>query len=388
MKSPQLLPVSDPSIPLAPAPSGADHQAARGRLRELDGLRLLAALMVCLFHYAGRGGEVGRAWGSVPRDVFPHLSWVALYGNLGVEIFFAISGFVICMSCWGRSVGEFFRSRVARLYPAYWAALFLVAGVFAVAPQVDNPSSIQDFLVNLTMLQQPAGSPRILGVCWTLWAEARFYLLFAIFVVWKGTNYRRVVTFCFGWTIAAVIAQATQNPLLGQIVQPFFAPYFIIGLALYLIHRFGGDLMLWGIIGVNWALGNVFIVRSLAGSNGFLPREPLVIVAVLTAGISVLALVATGRLAWARWRWLTVAGALTYPFYLIHEHLGWAAIYALHQLLGIPAAYTLPLAAGSMLAVAWGIHRAVERPLSRWMRRTMGAHAVLKHMREESGHPR
>ncbi|MGH3310540.1 MAG: acyltransferase family protein, partial [Streptomyces sp.] len=185
MKSPQLLPASDPEIPPAAAPPGADHKATRVRLRELDGLRLLAALMVCLFHYAGRGGTVGTAWGSTPLDIFPHLSKVALYGHLGVEIFFAISGFVICMSCWGRSLGEFFRSRVVRLYPAYWAALFLVAGVGALAPQFDQPSSIPDFLVNLTMLQQPAGSPRILGVCWTLWAEARFYLLFAIFVVWK-----------------------------------------------------------------------------------------------------------------------------------------------------------------------------------------------------------
>ncbi|MGP3949415.1 acyltransferase family protein [Streptomyces sp. 7N604] len=382
MKSSQLLPLSNPSTssPAAaaelPRAAGASPPAGAGRLRELDGLRLLAALMVCLFHYAGRGGAVETAWGSSPRDLFPHLSWAALYGNLGVEIFFAISGFVICMSCWGRTVGAFFRSRVVRLYPAYWAALILVGGVFALAPQVDHPPSVTDFVVNLTMLQQPAGSPRILGVCWTLWAEARFYLLFALFVVWKGTSYRRVVTFCCGWTIATVIAQAAPHPLLGQIVQPTFAPYFITGLALYLIHRYGGDLTLWGIIGVNWALGNAFVIRALADSNGFLPREPLIIAAVLTCGIATLVLVATGRLSWARWRWLTTAGALTYPFYLIHEHLGWASIYLLHQLLGIPPAWTLPLTAASMLALAWGIHRAVERPLGAWMRSTMAAQAA------------
>uniref|UniRef100_A0AAU2VA93 Integral membrane protein n=1 Tax=Streptomyces sp. NBC_00003 TaxID=2903608 RepID=A0AAU2VA93_9ACTN len=35
-------------------------------------------------------------------------------------IFFLISGFVICMSCWGKPLGDFFVSRVVRLYPAYW----------------------------------------------------------------------------------------------------------------------------------------------------------------------------------------------------------------------------------------------------------------------------
>jgi peptidoglycan/LPS O-acetylase OafA/YrhL len=302
---------------------------------------------------------------------------VALYGNLGVEIFFVISGFVICMSCWGRTLGDFFRSRVTRLYPAYWAALVIVTGSFVVYPVVDRPESVVDFLVNLTMLQKPAGSPRILGVCWTLWAEARFYLLFALFVVWKGASYRRIVMFCCGWTVAAVIAKSAPSPLLEEMVMPTFAPYFVIGLALYLIHRYGSDLTLWGVVGVNWALGNVFVVRALSGSNGFHPRSPMIITALLAAGILVMALIATDRLAWARrWRWLTVAGTLTYPFYLIHEHLGWSVIHILHQRWNIPSLLTLPLTVLSMIAVAWLIHRVVERPLSGWMKQTMAAQAA------------
>jgi peptidoglycan/LPS O-acetylase OafA/YrhL len=43
---------------------------------------------------------------------------VAHQGWTGVYLFFLISGFVICMSAWGRSVGQFAASRITRLFPA------------------------------------------------------------------------------------------------------------------------------------------------------------------------------------------------------------------------------------------------------------------------------
>ena len=52
-------------------------------------------------------------------------------------------------------------------------------------------------------------------------------------------------------------------------------------------------------------------------------------------------MIALGWLRWANWRWLTVAGALTYPFYLVHEHLGWVVIRVLHRGLGLDPYLTL-----------------------------------------------
>lgn len=67
------------------------------RLRALDGLRLIAALMVAAYHYGGRGGDITRAWGSSAELQFPTLHNYFAYGCLGVQVFFVISGFVICM---------------------------------------------------------------------------------------------------------------------------------------------------------------------------------------------------------------------------------------------------------------------------------------------------
>jgi hypothetical protein len=71
------------------------------RLRALDGLRLLVALMVAFFHYLGED-QSALAWGKDATRIFPDVDYLAPYGWLGVEIFFMISGFVICMSSRGR----------------------------------------------------------------------------------------------------------------------------------------------------------------------------------------------------------------------------------------------------------------------------------------------
>ncbi|MFJ2177445.1 acyltransferase family protein [Streptomyces sp. NPDC101062] len=362
-----------------PAPGPVDPPApatppAKGdRLRALDGLRILAALMVCTFHYAGKG-QVGHAWGQSPKELFPDLSAVATYGSLGVQLFFVISGFVICMSSWGRSLGDFFRSRVSRLYPAYWAAIVLTTAACVALPSVIEPLRLNEVLVNLTMLQQPMGVDRVLGVCWTLWVEARFYLLFALFVVWKGVTYRRVVIFCCLWTVAGVFARVADNPLTDELVMRDHAPFFIGGLALYLIHRYGSDLLLWSIVATSWLLGQRYSTTALwdpNATNVFQERSPYVILLLVTLAFGAVAAVALGWLRWANWRWLTFAGALTYPFYLIHEHLGWFVIAAYHQKFGLDARLTFVATIVSLLAVAWLIHRLVEKPVGPRMKRLM-----------------
>lgn len=288
---------------------------ARGRLRALDGLRLIAALMVCAYHYAGRGGDISTAWGRSPSHVFPHLAGPFSYGPLGVEIFFIISGFVICMSGWGRSVKDFAISRITRLYPAYWAALIIITVAFAIVGLKRVPNT--DLLVNFTMLQMPAGAQRVLGVCWTLWAEMRFYLLFALCVVWPGATRKRVLVFCSVWTVLALYAQATDESFLKFALMPEYAPFFVAGMGMYLIYRFGHDALSWGVVLVGFLLGQREEVKGLvapANMDVFHHRSELMVIVVLALGfLAVIAVTLVPPIANLNWRWLTTAGALTYP---------------------------------------------------------------------------
>ncbi|WP_435864904.1 acyltransferase family protein [Streptomyces umbrinus] len=362
-------------LPAADRPSPPQVKRPReNRLRALDGLRLIAALMVAAYHYGGRGGEVTQAWGTSAKAQFPTLhSWFA-YGCLGVQVFFVISGFVICMSGWGRPLRSFFASRASRLLPSYWAAIIIVTVVFALPVVAYKTVSPSDTLVNLTMMQQPLGADRVLGVCWTLWAEVRFYALFALCVVMPGATRQRVIMFCAGWTLAAVLTQAANEPLLDLVLMPEYAPFFIGGIGLYLVHRDRHDAYAWGIVIVSWLIGQNQAVRGLwhaPNPDFFSYRTSFGIVLVVTFGFVAVAVIALGWLNWANWRWLTVAGALTYPFYLVHEHLGWVAIEAYHQTLGIPAYATLPLTVLTMLTLAWLLNRFVEDPLTPRMRKML-----------------
>ncbi|MEU3461456.1 acyltransferase [Streptomyces sp. NPDC006733] len=375
-------PGQDPAA--GPAPDAAAAAAPRrGRLRALDGLRLVAALMVCFYHYAGRGGDAWKAWGQTPALIFPQLSKVAVYGPLGVQIFFVISGFVICMSGWGRTLKSFAVSRATRLYPAYWAAVLLVTAVFALPGVVWKTVTPSDLLTNMTMLQMPVGADRVLGVCWTLWAELRFYLLFALAVVLPpafgregppGATRRRVLAFCGLWTVGAVLADASGGAFLKTLLMPEYAPFFIGGIGIHLVYRFGHDPLSWGVVAVGWLFGQHYAVKGLIPSSHaahvFQHRSETVIIVIVTLGFAAVAAVTLlPRVAAVDWRWLTTAGILTYPFYLVHEHLGWVVIFQLHQRWHLAPYAVLALTAGSMLVLAWLLHRLVERPLAPRLKR-------------------
>ncbi len=372
-RSAQEPPAEPAPLPAIAPPTPVPAPRPRGRLRALDGLRLVAALMVCGYHYGGRGGDIAASWGASPMALFPHLAGPFSYGCLGVEIFFVISGFVICMSGWGRGVKDFAISRITRLYPAYWAALVLVTVVFAVFGY--RRVSDTDLLTNVTMLQMPAGAQRVLGVCWTLWAEMRFYLLFALAVVWPGATRRRVLVFCAVWTVGALYADSSGEAFLKLALMPEYAPYFVAGMGMYLIHRFGHDAMSWGVVAVGFLLGQRYAVRANvapAHMDVFHHRTQFGVIAVVALGFAAVA--AVTMVPWITrvdWRWLTTAGALTYPFYLVHEHLGWVVIAKLRQHTGLPATGVLAVSVAFMLVLAWLMYRLVEKPLAPRLKRLL-----------------
>jgi peptidoglycan/LPS O-acetylase OafA/YrhL len=361
----------------------ARRGAGDDRLRSLDGLRFLAALAVVAYHYTAYGRGT-LAWGVRPSTLMPTLSAPASYGWLGVQLFFLISGFVICMSAWGRSVGDFFVSRASRIYPAYWFSVLLITGVVLLWPTVGKPLQLREVLVNLTMLQAPLGVPHVDGIYWTLWVELVFYLLFSV-VVWRGLTYRRVTAFCMIWTVAAVLLPALSNPLVNTLVMPANAPYFIAGIACFLIYRFGHSSLLWGVIGVNWIIAVLRMYplqlqhARLLGKAAPAATWPALIV--ITAAFAFMILIASGRLGWLNWKWLTTAGALTYPVYLLHEYPGWTAIRALSGRL--PWEAVLVVVTTGVIALAWAVHVFIEKPGGRWMRRSLTS-AFAKIRRDEA----
>ncbi|MCX5378020.1 acyltransferase [Streptomyces sp. NBC_00091] len=350
-------------------------RARRPRLRALDGLRLVAALMVVAFHWVGVNRN-SAVWGGTPESLMPVLHRFSAYGFMGVQLFFLISGFVICMSCWGRTPRQYFTSRVVRLFPAYWVAIVLtglVVNYAASARQERGHRSVSDILSNLTMLQQPLGVAEVDPVYWTLWVELRFYLLFA-FVVAFGLTYRRVLTFCGIWMVLSVVGRGSDNKLLELFVMPEYAPYFIAGVVMYLIYRFGANWLLLGSVGFSFLVAQHQLLGTRDsfkyGVMHSISWTAMTVFCLFAFGVVLAA--AMGAFDRIQWKWLTTAGALTYPVYLLHQEIGFALIrWARDHGIGVWA--TLIAALAAILLLSWVVHRYAERPLSALMRRMLDA---------------
>ncbi len=154
---------------------------------EIDGLRFIAIFTVILFHMKSTVDiipmNVGYL-GSLIKPIFDN-------GWQGVELFFAISGFIIGLPfakvyIEGRkpiNLKSFFMRRLTRLEPPYMIAIIAYT-IFSIAFSVDNPetkitglfSSI--FYLNNVIFGLPEFLP--IGVVWSLEIEIQFYIL-AIF---------------------------------------------------------------------------------------------------------------------------------------------------------------------------------------------------------------
>ena len=145
----------------------------------IDGLRAIAALSVCVYHFS-----------NTIADGRPHL-WpepfqsIADHGWAGVQIFFVLSGFVIAHSVRDQRItasffGRFALRRSIRLDPPYWVvialsivALMLTGSAFPSAPTV---------VANMLYLDRLIGAPSLVKVGWTLALEIQFYLVFVLLI--------------------------------------------------------------------------------------------------------------------------------------------------------------------------------------------------------------
>ena len=335
---------------------------ARPRFLLLDFLRILGAVAVLFYHYTARAHS---QWGELPGHVFPGVSSVAAYGFIGVQLFFLLSGFVIFFSTEGRTVGQFVSARVSRLYPAYWAAVLLTAFLLVViAPQLGRELSFAQILTNLTMMQTAFGVPHVDGVYWTLPIELLFYTMIALLIRANLTE-SKVYWFVIGWPVLGALAQQTGNELLVALLSPEYSSLFAAGMVLYLIHSRGHSLLRWMLLVFNlFASIQQFVQLATPGRQRRLTGldySEVIGAVVLVAIFAVVALIVLTPLKHKGWAWMSYAGALTYPLYLVHEYWGWWIIGISHETLGKWGALAAAFAVSIALAVA--LERWVERPL-------------------------
>ncbi len=348
-------------------PTTITSTATSTRFAFLDFLRFFAALAVAGYHFTA----FNAGWAEPVRELFPVLSRFTKYGALGVELFFVISGFVILLSAYGRSIPAYTASRVARIFPAFWFAALFATFLYLVIWPEGRTIDLGQILTNLTMTHPASGIRHLDGVYWTLWVELRFYILTAFFLVW-GITPRRILAVAFLWPLLASIALHQENSLLVTILISREAPLFAGGMVIFVMYKWG---FTWTSLLV--LLFNAFhaayrstgwLANAMRNNTGQVINDNYMILAILLifAIVAVAVLTPLRRLSAP---WMTWLGLFTYPLYLVHETLGWFLINKLGTQLSQHQTLTIVLTASFLLAYL--VLRFIDQPGGRWLKRKM-----------------
>jgi peptidoglycan/LPS O-acetylase OafA/YrhL len=299
------------------------------RLYEIDLLRFLAAVFVLFFHYTFRG----YAADDLNPIEYSALGKVFKYGYLGVELFFIISGYVVLMSAYNKTVRQFFISRVVRLYPAFWFACtttFLVT--YLTGPPKGSPFwqsplgvSFRQYAVNMTMFQNFVGVRSLDGVYWTLTYELGFYLIIA-FLLATHLIHRLplILGICLVYLLTASLIDSYSSSI--YLFLPSYYSLFIAGMLFYLLQKnLGNTWVLYVLLLSSLAL-SIQDAQLHAWENTVYYKT--VFSPVKTAGIvcffyAIFLLVIHRKFSLHNRKWITLVGALTYPLYLVHHNLGY-----------------------------------------------------------------
>ena len=195
----------------------------KNRNPNLDLLRFIAANLVVLCHV------VYIEWGGVGH--LGRLRPLGDLGYLGVDVFFAISGYVISLSAVDRQAKDFLISRFIRLFPG----LFLAALIAALCMQSKHApvhTNIFGDVSSLFLLNTATGTQSSNPVFWTLAYEFKFYIIISILLLLHKNTLINIRTAAIFWLFISFILIPYPGGILGSIFIPDYAPCFIFGILL------------------------------------------------------------------------------------------------------------------------------------------------------------
>ncbi len=385
-------------------------------IRQLTGVRFIAAFWVLMYHFQAPLATMGL--------LVPVVSDVLRVGRLGVDLFFALSGFILTYtylrklgpSFGGRAAGTFLWLRLARIWPVHFVMLN-VAGLAVIAQSKVTGSSLArdwlnpiDYLKNVLLIQEWGPNPQRGWnfVAWSLSMEWLAYLLFPLLILILWRVHEKVPT---GWL--AVIWVAVLVPLLVygtghsdpyytdnwgstyRILTEFTAGAITYLIVARLIPADGSDpkarvqklattlsiacptIVVLGCIVLNRvATFQPPLPENVsADAEALPPYYHLWLVPFLIVWIGALALSRTGLAKFLSTDRLVLGGFISYSLYM--THLVWYGLWrAGMKAVGINggllyAVGFIALVVGAIL-IAWAMWKWVEEPAREWMRSKVG----------------
>jgi exopolysaccharide production protein ExoZ len=335
-------------------------------LYNLHLLRVIAALGVVYFHTTSEAGL--------------KLDWAV--GSRGVDVFFVISGFIIAYI--GTTKPEqFFRRRLIRVVPFYWAATLFVFAIAAIVPQFlrSTSANVPHLVTSLLFIPHESVTGEMqptLVLGWSLNFEMFFYVLFAI-GLWISTKWSPLICVCaiVGFVIA-IHTIGGEGPIRSFYARPIVLE-FCYGIAVFYLFswcsvrrdRFAK------IAGLKWLLLVVFVgnLVAIAVFEQFyrddVPRY-------LLAGIPSFFIVASALLLERIYglstknRLIYLLGESSYIIYLVHPYIVFTVLRVVVKNAAAQPSPVLALLIVGLLAltsvISIAIHVLFEKPVMAFLR--------------------
>ena len=379
-------------------------------IRQLTGIRLVAAVWVLLYHSQGPLDAIGVL--GIP--VLPDFIRV---GRLGVDLFFALSGFILAHT-YLSSLGErlkvnksvrFLWLRLARIYPVH-VVMLLIAGFAVTAQSIVTGEELNrswlnpwDFIKNLLLIQEWGSDPQRGWnfVAWSLSMEWLAYLIFPFMalVLWRMHKHSPTWALCLLWIMSltplVIYGLGSSDPYYtenwGSTYRVLTA--FTAGAISYLIVDRLRDSdraaavcdVLAFVLPAIVVAASVFLAWLPAAVSPITSTDPdaeplpplfhLTLVPVLIAWIGVLALSRRGMANLLATKIMVFGGFISYSLYM--THLVWFGLWrAGMKALGIESgplyALSVVFLLGMSFVIAYVMWRLVEEPARIRMRTWIG----------------